>query len=298
MFMRGDYWTVSEAVEQAANIWFSKEILDVNASIGLSSKGFRHTKVSSTPANAPTSGKRFFFKERITPKKITIQIRDVHADDECDLDPLPGEGKADTRESRPEDVASRKREAEHRIHEIRDEAWLKLKNDMGSGKLRARAMPCRSTGPYHPNFADPIDLTPSFWEQKDLSESRLSKPLSLGISAGPHLVLISKEELWKYLHPEEQAIDSAPESSRHPGGRKPKYDWDTIEAKVYDLMDENGDFTPDDSEWNSQACLVKALQEFYQEKFGYDLGESTLKTKILNQKWLEIWRTTKSAARN
>ncbi|MGC2222137.1 MAG: hypothetical protein WA624_07120, partial [Methylocella sp.] len=72
MFMWCDCWTVREAVEQAANIWFSKELLDINALLGLSSTGFRHTKFSSLPSKAPTSGRRVFFKERITPRKIIL----------------------------------------------------------------------------------------------------------------------------------------------------------------------------------------------------------------------------------
>jgi hypothetical protein len=36
MFMQGDYWTVPEAVEQAANISFSKELIDINAEFALS----------------------------------------------------------------------------------------------------------------------------------------------------------------------------------------------------------------------------------------------------------------------
>lgn len=281
--MLGEYLTIT--VEQAATIWFSKELLDINASIG--------------------SCRGAFFIERIRPKKITLKIRDVLAHDEWDPDPLPGEGKADTKAdrteigSRSEHVASRKRKAEHRVREIREEAWLKLKNDLRSGKPQASAMPCRDNPRFSPKCPNPIDVTPSFWQREDLSESSLGKQYPFGISSRPHLVLISKEELKRYLHPEklptqvtfagskaEQNKDKVDGNDndgnlvltraesvalnakpRRRGGCKPKYDWDKIEAKTYELMDYNGDFSPADA-WNAQARLVEALQDFYQKTFG------------------------------
>jgi len=104
-------------------------------------------------------------------------------------------------------------------------------------------------------------------------------------------VLISKEELTRYLHPEKESNQAAPACPSRTGGRKPKYDWDKIEAEALKLMDYHDEFSPDDPEWNAQACLVTDLQKFYLNTFGYEPSDSSLKAKI--PKWLEKWRATK-----
>jgi hypothetical protein len=69
-------------------------------------------------------------------------------------------------------------------------------------------------------------------------------------------------------------------------------EWGEIETKCYDLMDDNGDFTPDDPDWDCQARLETALMKFCQETWGREPGASTLRDKL--PEWLSAWRKRKT----
>jgi hypothetical protein len=79
---------------------------------------------------------------------------------------------------------------------------------------------------------------------------------------------------------------------RQKPGPKPDFDWEKIEAKCYGLMDHNGDFTPDDPDWDCQARLETALMKFCQDTWGREPGESTLRDKL--PEWLLTWRKRKT----
>ena len=71
-------------------------------------------------------------------------------------------------------------------------------------------------------------------------------------------------------------------------------EWGEIETKCYDLMDDNGDFTPDDPDWDCQARLEAALMSFCQETWGREPSESTLRGRLRG--WLSAWRKKKTGA--
>lgn len=289
------YWNLPQAVEQAVNIWYEPELVDINSLIGFSS-----TAYTRPPAIAAATCKKFVLKPAIRPRTIKLTLSSQEDDDK-----FLAEAEADAKEA--EEVASRKKQAEHRACEIKKEAWLRLKTDLRLGKLRAIALPCQNVHSIRTiSGADPADVSPRFWEQEDLSESTLDKPYPFGINARPHLVVISKQEFSSYLNPEEQMNQASPGSSKEQntaassplnpapkrrGGRKPMYDWNKVEAKAYELLEEHGDITPDKRKWNAQARLVTALLEFYQETSGTEPADSTLKAKVRN--WVANWREKK-----
>jgi hypothetical protein len=84
----------------------------------------------------------------------------------------------------------------------------------------------------------------------------------------------------------------APSKEKAKPGPKPDFDWEKIEAKCYELMDDNGDFTPDDPDWDCQARLEEALADFCQETWKREPGESTLRDKLPG--WLSIWHKRKT----
>jgi hypothetical protein len=112
-------------------------------------------------------------------------------------------------------------------------------------------------------------------------------------------------ERWESLYPELAAPLPAPSREptsvpseelnnkpRQKPGPKPDFDWEKIEAECYDLMDHNGDFTPDDPEWGCQARLEEALMKFCQDKWGREPGPSTLRERL--PEWLSTWHKRKT----
>jgi hypothetical protein len=71
---------------------------------------------------------------------------------------------------------------------------------------------------------------------------------------------------------------------RKKGGRTP-HDWETIEKKVFELMDYHGDFSLTDRDWNAQARLEDKITD----EFG--IGHTQLRAKL--PKMLERWRAGK-----
>jgi hypothetical protein len=89
-------------------------------------------------------------------------------------------------------------------------------------------------------------------------------------------------------------VPDQPEDRPHRAkpGPKPDFELGEIEAKCYDLMDHNGDFTPDDPDWDCQARLETALMKFCQETRGREPGASTLREKL--PEWLSTWHKRKT----
>jgi len=81
---------------------------------------------------------------------------------------------------------------------------------------------------------------------------------------------------------------------RQKPGPKPDFEWETIEAKCYELMDYHDDFTPDDSEWDCQARLEEALMNFCQDIWKRQPAPATLREKLPG--WLSTWRKRKTGA--
>jgi hypothetical protein len=73
-------------------------------------------------------------------------------------------------------------------------------------------------------------------------------------------------------------------------GRKAKFDWAAIEAEARRLMEYNGEFSPDDPDWDAQARLESALLEFCTLKWDYEPSKTQLRSYLLV--WLSNWRTT------
>jgi hypothetical protein len=142
------------------------------------------------------------------------------------------------------------------------------------------------------------------------SEMRKLEPGELG---GMTLVLDGARD---WLGPKEFAdqypeIGQAPESVRFAGvtvqreslkgwlallsgkaskkrGPRPAYPWQKIKAKLTELMDYHGDFSPDDREWNAQARLEEKLTAFCEGECRRSPSLSQLRAQIAP--WLAAWR--------
>jgi hypothetical protein len=101
-------------------------------------------------------------------------------------------------------------------------------------------------------------------------------------------------ERWERLY---FPTTATPAPSKVPGrwrkpGPKPDFDWEAIEAKCHELMDDNGDFTPDDPDWDCQARLETALMKFCQDTWAREPGPSTLRERLPD--WLSTWHERKT----
>jgi len=98
--------------------------------------------------------------------------------------------------------------------------------------------------------------------------------------------------------PNEQTVaeplaDSAkPAAAPHPGGRPPVVNWSMVDEEVFRLMNDNGEFSVDDPEWNAQARLEEAIADFCESKFKTRPSETTIKDNIHEP--LERWRQSRS----
>ncbi|MEJ0093886.1 MAG: hypothetical protein WDN46_10710 [Methylocella sp.] len=86
--------------------------------------------------------------------------------------------------------------------------------------------------------------------------------------------------------------DKAPKS-KNKGGRPPAVNWEMVKSETFRLMDENGDFTPDDRKWNAQARLEQDLESFCEEKLGVVVAMSGIQQRI--PAWLDEWRIKKQS---
>ena len=87
-------------------------------------------------------------------------------------------------------------------------------------------------------------------------------------------------------------IEPAPAPTPRPGGRPPALHWETVDSKVFRLMDHNGEFCADDPDWNAQARLENAIADFCETKFGIRPGETTIRDHIREP--LRRWRQSRS----
>src|SRR5262249_54234414 len=79
------------------------------------------------------------------------------------------------------------------------------------------------------------------------------------LSAGPPEYFLRTAN-FERDYPTIAAPPAVPNEEKGKPGPKPDFKfWEAIEAKCYDLMDDNGDFMPDDPDWDCQARLETAL---------------------------------------
>jgi hypothetical protein len=83
-----------------------------------------------------------------------------------------------------------------------------------------------------------------------------------------------------------------PPAALHPGGRPPVANWEMVEEEVFRLMNDNGEFSVDDPEWNAQARLEEAIGDFCENKFEKRPSETVIRDNI--RKPLERWRQLRS----
>jgi hypothetical protein len=95
---------------------------------------------------------------------------------------------------------------------------------------------------------------------------------------------ISKDDLLDWLGRQPFEKKQAVPPARR-GGRPPAHNWPAIDKAAIELMDENGDFSVDDPDWNAQARLEEALND------RFSVGISTLRGRLPNL--LSDWRKTK-----
>jgi hypothetical protein len=109
------------------------------------------------------------------------------------------------------------------------------------------------------------------------------------VDAAPVLVQLSSAPETEQAPPRaEQApvIKSRKRPKR--GGRPPAVNWEMVEQEVFRLMEENGEFSVDDPDWNAQARLEEGIGDFCQNKFCKRPSEATIRGRI--RKPLERWR--------
>jgi hypothetical protein len=64
-----------------------------------------------------------------------------------------------------------------------------------------------------------------------------------------------------------QSTSAIQSETPHPGGRPPVVNWEMVDEEVFRLMNDNGEFSVDDPEWNAQARLEEAIGDFCENKF-------------------------------
>jgi hypothetical protein len=73
-------------------------------------------------------------------------------------------------------------------------------------------------------------------------------------------------------------------------GRPGAVNWQLVEEEVFRLMDDHGEFVPEDPKWNAQARLEETIDNFIRSKFDKELNvPSTIRPRVA--KALKGWRT-------
>jgi hypothetical protein len=168
-----DYLTIREAIEQAADVWFSDKLIEINRDA----------------ISKPRPQTRFKKSRGI--KTIRVEKN----------------GPGISEEEWGADLAShvaefRVNQAEESRQKITNDTWLKLKGHLEDGGLCADAIPCSVTLPRRPNYAAHTQVRAVFWKSKEISEGISDGPIPFGIKDSPHFILIASEKLEIFLHQE------------------------------------------------------------------------------------------------
>ena len=159
-------------------------------------------------------------------------------------------------------------------------------------------------------FIEKYRIDPDNWVREidfDQDESEQAFPASRAPCQGqpdrPHLRLVpgarsgeieapaASEERSGALNPDGQ-LDAEDRSESHPGGRPPVVNWSMVDKEVFRLMDDNGEFSADDPDWNAQARLEEAIAAFCAKKFKQRPSVTTIRRHIREP--LERWRRSRS----
>ncbi len=76
------------------------------------------------------------------------------------------------------------------------------------------------------------------------------------------------------------------------GGRPTAVDWDVVKKEAIRLLNYHGEFGSDSPNWNAQARLEEALEDYCETKFGTRPARSTLQGHV--PPWLVEWRNSKT----
>jgi hypothetical protein len=111
---------------------------------------------------------------------------------------------------------------------------------------------------------------------------------------GRHDIRFAEDECRREWLPAGRAASAHEPASEqpHPGGRPPALNWQMVDREVFRLMDDNGEFSADDPDWNAQARLESAIANFCETKFGIRPGDTTIKDHIRPP--LARWRQLRS----
>jgi hypothetical protein len=132
---------------------------------------------------------------------------------------------------------------------------------------------------YQPGFRAFIDCDLS-WPRNRYFEARKFEPKwrDLKIRSQQLVAIVEAENIEAAtLVPADQHDDHPQKAKRGP---KPDFEWGKIEAKCYELMDDNGDFTLDDPDWDCQARLETALRKFCDDTWQRQPAPSTLRRQV------------------
>ncbi len=70
-------------------------------------------------------------------------------------------------------------------------------------------------------------------------------------------------------------------------GRKPKFDWDAIDAEAARLFEHHGTFQLADKDWNVQARLEEGIIEFCEKKYGEAPAISSVRKRASH--WIDTY---------
>jgi hypothetical protein len=159
---------------------------------------------------------------------------------------------------------------------------------------------------FNPAFVDELDMA-TLLEYNGLLELalRAANSRDFGYPYTPALWLNWAKKIDRQVPPELEAavakyhqqpapLSDGSDKSDHANekakrGPKFKWDWESLQAEAFELLDYHGDFDAADPEWNSQSCLERALLELHGEPAP---AESTLRQYVV--KWVAAWRKAKA----
>jgi hypothetical protein len=95
--------------------------------------------------------------------------------------------------------------------------------------------------------------------------------------------------------PEHGSAPHDAQSPAHPGGRKPVVNWGMVGREVFRLMELHDEFSVDDPDWNAQARLEEAVENYCRTTFQNVPSESTIRDNIRKPlaQW-RLWRKSRS----
>jgi hypothetical protein len=162
----------------------------------------------------------------------------------------------------------------------RDAADMKFRAAIAAGELRAMIRN-PATGELlklsHSGWDRPANGFPGGFDEDFVEPGDVFQPGPTAVIDGYlRPVFFNDDDFKNWL----RAVSGGDAVHRKPsGGRKRLYDRAHIQTLVFDRMDYHGDFSPDDSEWKSQADLERAISDELAQS-GISPAESTVRDLI------------------